>query len=74
MKRIAVVGAGGMARVRTRALLSTGQVEICGVAARRLATAQKLGAEIGCVASVCFDDYGRLTDTRPDAILVEVPH
>jgi predicted dehydrogenase len=72
MKRIAIVGAGGMARVRARALLSTGQVEICGVAARHVETARKFGVEIGC--DDCFDDYRRLTDTHPDAILVEVPH
>jgi predicted dehydrogenase len=72
MKRIAVVGAGGMARVRTRAFKSTGQVEICRVAARHLTSAQKLGAEIGCAA--CFDNYHHLIDTHPDAILVEVPH
>lgn len=72
MKRIAIVGAGGMARVRARALLSTGQVMICGIAARHEETARKFGAEIGC--ETCFDDYHRLIDTRPDAILVEVPH
>lgn len=72
MKRIAVAGAGGMARVRTCALLSTNEVEISGIAARRLASAQKFGAEIGCHA--CYDDFRRLIDTRPDALLVEVPH
>ena len=72
MKRIAVVGAGWMAHVRTRALLQTGKVEICGIATRRLASAQKFGAEIGCAA--CFDDYTQLLTTQPDAVLVEVPH
>ncbi|HEY3341580.1 MAG TPA: Gfo/Idh/MocA family oxidoreductase, partial [Anaerolineae bacterium] len=72
MKRIAIAGAGGMARVRARALISTGQVEICGVAARHMETASRFGAEIGC--NQCFDDYHRLTGTHPDAILVEVPH
>jgi predicted dehydrogenase len=74
MKRIAVVGAGGMARVRTRALLATGGVGICGVASRHLATARKLGDEVGCPPEACFEDFRRLPETRPDAILVEVPH
>jgi myo-inositol 2-dehydrogenase / D-chiro-inositol 1-dehydrogenase len=72
MKRIAIAGAGGMARVRARALLSTQNVEICGVAARHMGSAQKFGAEIGCAH--CYDDYRRLIETRPDALLVEVPH
>jgi myo-inositol 2-dehydrogenase/D-chiro-inositol 1-dehydrogenase len=72
MKRIAIAGAGGMARVRARALLSTGQVMICGVAARHLETARKFSAEIGC--ETYFDDYTQLAGTQPDAILVEVPH
>jgi myo-inositol 2-dehydrogenase / D-chiro-inositol 1-dehydrogenase len=74
MERIAVVGAGGMARVRTRALLATGQVMICGVAARHVQTAQKLAGEVGCAAGACFADVARLLETRPDAVLVEVPH
>lgn len=72
MLRIAVVGAGWMARVRVHALIATGQVELCGIAARRLASAQALGNEFGCDA--CFDDYHHLTETQPDALLVEVPH
>jgi predicted dehydrogenase len=61
-----------MARVRARALLSTGRVEICGVAARRLAPAQEFAAELGC--GWAADDYRRLAETRPEAVLVEVPH
>ena len=72
MKRIAVVGAGGMARVRAQALLATGAAEIVGVAARHLPRAQAFGAEVQC--SFCVDDYRRLRDARPDAVLVEVPH
>jgi predicted dehydrogenase len=72
MTRIAIVGAGTMARVRARALLSTGRVEICGVAARRLASAQALAAEIGC--GYATDDYRQMAEARPDAVLVEVPH
>lgn len=72
MKRIAVVGAGWMAHMRARALLGTGQVDVCGVATRHAETARRFGAEIGC--SACFDDYRQLAGLKPDAILVEVPH
>ena len=72
MKRIAIVGAGGMARIRARALLATGQVDICGVASRHRDTAQAFAAEIGCANS--FDDYRQLMTMKPDALLVEVPH
>jgi predicted dehydrogenase len=72
MKRIAIAGAGWMAGVRARALLSTGNVEVCGVAARHLSSAQRFGAQVGCEA--CFDDVHRLIATHPDALLVEVPH
>ena len=71
-KQVAIIGAGWMARARAKALLVTGEAGICGVASRRLATAQAFGAEIGCAQ--CFDDYRRLADVRPDAVLVEVPH
>jgi myo-inositol 2-dehydrogenase/D-chiro-inositol 1-dehydrogenase len=72
MKRIAIVGAGWMARTRARALLASGQVSICAVASRHLATAQAFAAEIGC--ATCFDDYRQLITVQPDALLVEVPH
>ena len=71
-KRIAVAGAGGMARVRAKAFLATGCATICGVASRHVETARALGAEVGC--SDAFADYRRLLETRPDALLVEVPH
>lgn len=72
MKRIAVAGAGWMARVRAKAFLATGEAEICGVAAKHADSARRFGAEIGCEA--CFDDYRRLAETKPDALLIEVPH
>ena len=71
-KRIVVIGAGSMARVRARALLATGKATICGVASRSLASARTFGGEIEC--DRCFDDYRHLEGTRPDAALVEVPH
>jgi predicted dehydrogenase len=61
-----------MARVRGKALLDTGQVSICGVAARHQASADKLAGELGC--DQAFADYRRLAELRPDAVLIEVPH
>ena len=72
MKRIAIVGAGGMARMRALALLASGKVGICAVASRHLSTAQAFAAEIGC--ATCFDDYRQLITVQPDALLVEVSH
>ncbi len=61
-----------MARVRGHAFLDTGRAEICGVAARRRETAERCAEELGC--GVFFDDYGLLVESRPDAVLIEVPH
>ena len=61
-----------MARTRGRAFLETGRAEICGVASRRSHRAESCAAELGC--DVSCDDYRRLGATRPDAILIEVPH
>jgi predicted dehydrogenase len=72
MKQIAVIGAGSMARVRARALLATGQAQICAVAARHQASAEAFGAEIGCAR--CYDDFRRVVEASPQAVLVEVPH
>ncbi len=71
-QRIAIVGAGNMARARGRALLDTGRAEICGVAARRAQRAESCAAELGC--DVFCDDFRRLEEAGPDAILIEVPH
>ena len=61
-----------MARARGRALLDTGRAEICGVAARRTQRAASCAAELGC--AVFCDDFRRLAEAAPDAILIEVPH
>ena len=61
-----------MARTRGRALLETGRAEICAVAARRAQSAESCAAELGC--GVYGDDYRRLGEAAPDAILIEVPH
>ncbi len=58
--------------MRARALLATKRVEICAVASRHLTTAQAFAAEIDCAAY--FDDYRQVVTTKPDALLVEVPH
>jgi len=70
--RFAVVGAGRMARVRGRGLLRTGRVEICGVASRHLETARACAQELGCPNY--YDDYRRLEQLAPEALLIEVPH
>lgn len=70
--RVAVAGAGSMALRRALALLATGRAEVCGIASRRVETARALGARVGCAA--CFDDYRRLAETGPGAVLVEVPN
>ena len=61
-----------MARTRGKAFLETGRAEICGVAARRAHRAESCAAELGC--GVFCDDFRRLGEARPDAILIEVPH
>lgn len=61
-----------MARVRGHAFLETGRAEICGVAARRRETAERCAAELRC--EDLFDDYRLLVESRPDAVLIEVPH
>lgn len=71
-KRIAIAGAGNMARARGRAFLQTGRVEICAVASRHTETARCCAEELGCPS--CYDDFHRLAEARPDAVLIEVPH
>jgi predicted dehydrogenase len=46
-KRIAVAGAGNMARVRGQAFIDTGRAEICAVASRRAESAQACAALLG---------------------------
>jgi myo-inositol 2-dehydrogenase / D-chiro-inositol 1-dehydrogenase len=69
---IAVVGAGPMARRRVRALLGTGNAHITGVAAAHLTSASAFATELGVEHYV--DDYRRLSEDDPEAVLVEVPH
>ena len=61
-----------MARARGKAFLDTGRAAICGVAARHAQRAASCAAELGC--DVFCDDFRRLEEAAPDAILIEVPH
>ncbi len=61
-----------MARIRTRALLATGEMHLVGIASRHLSTAQAMAVEFGC--NEYYDNYQSLVESRPDAVLVEVPH
>ncbi|MCN4144142.1 MAG: Gfo/Idh/MocA family oxidoreductase [Thiohalomonas sp.] len=72
MIRIAIVGAGTMASVRTRALLDTGLVELCGIASYRAESANKFANDFNI--SYATTDYRHLIAQKPDAILVELPH
>jgi predicted dehydrogenase len=70
--RLAIIGAGFMARRRARAFLATQSVELCGVASAHQSSAEVFGTELGI--KHCFDDYRHLLKLKPDAVLVEVPH
>lgn len=60
-----------MARIRGHALARAG-ARVVGVASRGGQSARELAAGLGSAAA--FDDYRRLAETRPDALLVETPH
>ena len=70
--RLAIIGAGFMARRRTNAFLATKQVVLCGVASRHKSSAEAFGSEFGI--KHCFDDYHNILELKPDAVLIEVPH
>lgn len=72
MKRIGIVGAGRMAFARGKAFLDTGEAEIIAVASRNIEHARRLAYKLG--APKAFDDYHRIADWNPDALLIEVPH
>ena len=71
-KKIAVVGAGSMALSRGKAFVDTGRAEICAVASRHIETARACAGELG--ADKYFDDYKKVIEAGPDALLIEVPH
>ena len=70
--RIAIIGAGSMARHRGQALLDTGRAQVCAVASRRFGPALDCAERLGC--DTAFDDYRQIAQTKPDAVLIEVPH
>jgi predicted dehydrogenase len=70
--RLGVIGAGRMARRRLTAMLQTRRVMLCGIAARRAESARRMADEFG--GAPAFTDYRELAATRPQAVLLEVPH
>jgi myo-inositol 2-dehydrogenase/D-chiro-inositol 1-dehydrogenase len=72
VKRLAVIGSGKMAKLRTRAFLSTGQASLVGVASRNISSARGFAELFNCDSY--YDDYERLSSREPDAVLIEVPH
>lgn len=70
--RLGVIGAGRMARRRLTAMLATGRVTLCGVAARSAESARRMADEFGGAPAIA--DYRALAATRPQAVLLEVPH
>jgi myo-inositol 2-dehydrogenase / D-chiro-inositol 1-dehydrogenase len=71
-KRIAIIGAGYMARVRGKAFLDTARAVVCAVASQHENMGRACAKELGC--SSYFDDFHRLEELKPEAILIEVPH
>ncbi|WP_434633505.1 Gfo/Idh/MocA family protein [Chromobacterium sp. CV08] len=69
--RLAVVGAGMMARRRLTAFAETGRARVLAVMAGSECGARTLADEWGAAA---VDSLSQLAALRPDALLVEVPH
>jgi predicted dehydrogenase len=72
LHRIAVAGAGWMARHRGQALLATGRAEIVAVASLHLESARQCAVELGCREA--YDDFRRLPEAGCEALLIETPH
>ncbi|MFA7242127.1 MAG: Gfo/Idh/MocA family oxidoreductase [Sulfuricellaceae bacterium] len=70
--KLAVVGVGMMAHIRTRAFLETKKIQLVGVASRNADRAKQFAAQWGCGFST--DNYPELKHCRPDIILAAVPH
>ena len=70
-KKIAVIGAGSMALNGGKAFIDTDQAEICGVASKHVETARACAKKLSC--DRYFDNYKKIVETEPDALLVEVP-
>ncbi|MEO8501880.1 MAG: Gfo/Idh/MocA family oxidoreductase [Vicinamibacteria bacterium] len=69
--RVAILGAGKMAREHARAFASLPEVEVCGIASRTRGTAETMAAELGVpvVADTVQELYER---TRADLLVVTV--
>lgn len=72
MRRLAIVGAGNMALRRTKALLSTGGVILCGVASKNLDSATRFAKDLG-IPYAC-DNFRKLSLVDPEVVLIQVPH
>lgn len=73
MIKIAVIGTGKMANVRTRTFLSSPEeCEICCVASKHIQNARVFAKGFGCQQYT--DNYQELLRFKPDAVLIEVPH
>ena len=70
--RLAVVGTGMMAQMRTKAFLDSGRVELVGVASKSEVNANQFGAKWSCPFTT--NDYTQLVQCQPDMILIELPH
>ena len=60
-KRIAIAGAGSMARTRGRAFIATREAEICAVASRHVDTSRACAAELGY--GLYVDEFRRLAES-----------
>jgi predicted dehydrogenase len=71
--RVAVLGAGKMARLHLETLKEVDGVRLVGVCSRTSASAERLAAEFG-VERVHADAGRMLDESRPDAVFVAVSH
>lgn len=72
--RIAVMGAGVIARLNGRALLSIPEAEICAISNHHPEKAAALAAELGIECPVYADWKPMLEREKPDAAAIFLPH
>jgi len=72
LKRVAIIGSGGMAFTRGKAFLDTGMAQIIGIASRNIEHAKNLAKKLN--VKNAFNDYHNLVSLNPDVLLIEVPH
>lgn len=68
--RVAIIGAGGMAKEHLRAFTNLDNVELVGITSRTLSRAEKLAREFDIPAVV--DNVAQLADLKPDLVVVTV--